>query len=274
MSYVRALSRAVAVVLALTSVSLTTGFTSRASAADDTYFTDISQWWSTFYPVVKDGYRDATFVYFSTDNDFVDGSWTVQDADGATVYTSSRFNYIGEEEVRWNGRDDSGNAVGPGNYVLTITVEEDPIGSHEGDQLTHAFSRSVTVKTDVVTRHERVRWVPGRGTDPYWDSATATGRCRAMKLYREALLDCWGKGHARASYAFWLPTRGEERGAGPVRNVKVWFGGEIRCCAPGTVTKRITHPRKHIYRGVVTVTNWRAYSIRSFNATYSYKKRL
>lgn len=35
----------------------------------------------------------------------------------------------------------------------------------------------------------------------------------------------------------------------------------------------ITHPRKHPSKGVVTVTNWRAYRIFSFEATYTYQKR-
>jgi hypothetical protein len=242
-----------------------------AQAADDEFFTDVSQYNTTFYPLVVDNYRDVTVVWFDTADDITTSSYAVTDAEGAVVKSNGFVKFRGENLVEWRGRNDIGGKVGPGVYTITITVEQDPIGT-DGENLTHTLSRTVHVVTDQVVRHKRVRWIPGAGYASHWDSREATGRCRTVKLYREALLDCWGRGHATLRYSMWIPTRGEEPGAGQVRDVKAFFVGQMGCCKPGTVTKRLWHPRRHIWNATVTVTNLRSYSVYSFNVTYSYTK--
>lgn len=242
-----------------------------ASSADPEFYSYVDHYAKTFYPVVRDGYRDETRMYFGYEGDVVSERWEIRNSDGRVVRSSQTYPY-GAGEVIWAGRNNDGEVVTPGTYRITVFTEQDPYGQPEDADLSHELSRQVVLTTDTVTITKRVRWVPGVSS-PYWDSARATGDCAAYKLHREARLDCHGRGRVSASYSFWLPTRGEERGAGPVRNVHWGFVGQIACCAPGTVRKTFSHPRPHIYRGVVTVTRWRAYRIFSFNASYQYDKR-
>jgi hypothetical protein len=246
-----------------------------AEAADAPIFQGVFQQFSTFYPTVKDDFRDTTQVHFGTDVALDSETWTVTDSAGAVVKSVD----VGpgpayyDNTVEWDGRTDTGAMAKPGTYRIDITVQRTAIGTMEGDNLIFTLSRYVTLASDVVTRHVHVTWVPGSTGSGYWDSKSTTGRCRAIKLPHSAYLDCWGRGSAKASYSFWLPTTGEEPGAGPVRNLHLYFTGVKHCCQPGKVIKKITHPHKHIWKGVVTVTDWRAYQIDSFNATYSYLKR-
>lgn len=240
-----------------------------SSAGDDSYFAGVEQWRPHFYPIVQDRYRDSTGVYFTVDGDEIwDATYDVVNAEGRTLRTAGRIDF-GEDygDFYWNGRDDDQEIVKAGTFTIVVSVE-----TFDGEF--HNFSREVLVDTDVFTRRKHIQYVPGGGYSPHWDRKSVKGNCRAVKLHREALLDCWGGGHARAVYGVYVPKRGEEKGAGRVTNVRAYFGGETRCCPPGTVTKVIARPRPRIWRGTVTVTNWRAYSVWSFNVKYRYKKRI
>lgn len=246
--------------------------TAPANGADDAFFQYPDQDDKTFYPLVHDHFRDFTTLYYVTSDEVMAERWTVTDALGEVIRDSGTYGYS-MGQVSWAGRNDAGDLMPPGTYTLSVTAEQSPVGTEEGQELSHTLTRSVTIATDSVTVKKRVRYVPGAPGTPYWDKARATGSCTASKSYQSALLDCRGYGRAWAKYSFYLPTRGEEPGAGMVRNVRVSFSGDTLCCAPGRVTRKITHPRRHIYVGVVKVTGWRAFRINAFRATYQYTKR-
>jgi hypothetical protein len=76
-------------------------------------------------------------------------------------------------------------------------------------------------------------------------------------------LDCWGGSYARARYRFSLPD--------DARNITRTIRGSTGCCAFTNSTVRRSWSGN---RATVTVTNWRAYTIKRVKITYDHRVRV
>jgi len=226
-----------------------------ASAADDTFFDYVWQQNATFYPLHHDGYKDRTEVHFST-TDYMDTvSWQVTDDYGDMARFGSVSDYDEKSfDWTWNGIAQDGGMVDPGDYHVRFTVTD-------YDGTSYVLSRDVTVATKTVTKQDSIR-VPGA----QFDWKRIKGNCSITKSSGQAWLDCWAGAYAQTSYSVHLPRKAFD--------IDAQLRGRVRCCEPGKVTRTVTHPKPNLFRGTVTVTNWRAFDVRDFYVTWKYKKTL
>lgn len=208
---------------------------------------------ATFYPLVRDGYRDTTTIRFrqSTRARMV---MRVFNSNRVNIATD-RYGYqgAGRHRVRWNGRNRQGNRVRPGVYTIALT------GTTRGGR-DRTVRRRVRVETDTVTRR---RTVSRNGADTL--RRQRRGSCHFVRWGPELQLDCWGGRYARATYQFRLPAS--------ARNITWDVYGTRGCCSDGRVRFRGWRVNNRAVRVSTTVTNWRSYEVREVAVTYSYRKR-
>jgi FlgD Ig-like domain len=149
--------------------------------------TDVRVGPSTFYPLVRDGFRDTTTVRFRTNKDsrnrvhIMKGSRTLKRVE---LGNQSR----GSHQWTWNGKDGAGRKVEPGFYKLQV------IASASGE--TKKVARTVKAHTRVLRKNFSKS---KRGTA--FRSRGKRGNCNFDGLDGEALLTCLF-GVAWTDYAF------------------------------------------------------------------------
>jgi flagellar hook assembly protein FlgD len=214
----------------------------------------------TFYPRVRDGFRDTTRIRYRL-SERAKVVATVVNRDGRIVrraklgYQAGHAGWAtGRHHWRWNGRNKAGAKVAVGRYFVEIT-------GRTVQGATRSVRRSVKVTTDVVTRRDSVIKA-GVSTS----STDKTNDCYVERYLRPELqLDCWGGAYAEATYLFKIP-----RNAFDVR----WgVSGYQGCCDEGTITKTATRVKPHLVRVHVKVTNWRQYTVRRVGVFYKHEVR-
>jgi hypothetical protein len=212
---------------------------------------------ATFYPYLRDGYRDAASIGFTSrlDSDVV---VRVTNSDGRTVWVRelaarSWADYYQRRHVRWSGRNNSGNLVRTGRYRIAVT--SDIAGTVR------------TARTSVVVARGTRIFTVTRTKDGWWDSVDATsGSCYTSNYDPGNHLDCWGGNYARADYRFRVPANAR---------IKSWtVRGEALCCTTGRLTKTGTRTSARSFRVRVKVTGWRGYVVRRVILTYSYRRAI
>jgi hypothetical protein len=213
---------------------------------------------ATFYPRVRDGYRDETVIAFGSR---LDSDVTVQilaGTDGSIVRTfalagDSWADYSDRRSVAWRGRNAAGNLVPTGRYTARITSTID------------GQSATARLPIWVASGHRTVRVTK---TKDGWDDSrdTTRGNCFAWEVFDGNDLDCWGGSYAQATYRFALPS-----GA---RNIDWGVRGYQECCDAGRIIKTGERTSARSYRIAVRVTSWRSYVVRSTWLTYTYRKAL
>jgi hypothetical protein len=220
----------------------------------------------TFYPTVRDGFRDTvTFTAHAANlvdefGDPVSQTWNINiyNADGHRV--ASTAGTVREwRDIRWTWNTKNqrtGNPVPTGRYKAVLDVVNDDNG--DGDTMTSAL----WAKTDTVNKR-----ITKSRTGVQTSSRWRRGDCQVTRdgwldgpssLY----LDCRG-GKTGANYGFVLP-RNATNVAWAMRGSH-GFGWDGRIIKTG---KRVTPTR---FRVGVTVTGWEAYSIKRANVTYTTK---
>ena len=110
-----------------------------------------------------------------------------------------------------------------------------------------------------VTRHQWRNYSSTRsGTET--SSRSRQGPCYLDGFYGELQLDCWGGRYAIAHYHFELP--------GDARSVDTGASGYLGCCSQGRVSKDWSRSGND-WTYTVTVTGWRAYTVRRVHMDYS-----
>ena len=191
----------------------------------------------------------------AADDTFFDYVWQ----QNATFYPLHHDGYRDRTEVHFSTTD----------YMDTVSwqVTDDygdmaRFGSvSDYDGTSYVLSRDVTVATKTVTKQDSIR-VPGA----QFDWKRIKGNCSITKSSGQAWLDCWAGAYAQTSYSVHLPRKAFD--------IDAQLRGRVRCCEPGKVTRTVTHPKPNLFRGTVTVTNWRAFDVRDFYVTWKYKKTL
>lgn len=210
---------------------------------------------TTFYPLVRDGYRDR--VRFSiTLNQHADVTTIVRNSAGRTVRIFSRGLHRGRRSVEWNGLTTTGAKVPAGRYKITVEAQN---GAGES----RSISRTVTAATAVVTKTATKR----RGAAQA--SPSTRGSCYITWEDGSAELDCWGGRYARMSFGFAIPASAWD--------LHWSVSGERssldRCCN-GTIRKTGTRPSRSRYVVTTTVSGWRAFRVHSATLRYKYRARI
>lgn len=193
--------------------ALTTGATflsSPANAATETtpVITDFSARPATFYPTVRDGYRDGVEFNGMAESVFTDGYVDYVDQDWSIVIRNSRGVKVAEKSGHnpdagdifwmWSGkRQSTGVPVPVGTYTAVLTVTNTETG--ETDTATRTLYARSGVVNKRVTQTRAPRDTTTRSArgcaihNGSWDSA------------RDLHLDCVGGKYAEATWRFKIP---------------------------------------------------------------------
>ncbi len=237
-----------------------------SAGTDDPFFSQTSISNRTFYPLVRDGFKDYVHLYWASDEYPWDvtsygADYAVTDSDGDVVYTDE----VGTERtyLQWRGIDEGGATVPVGTYTITLDVYD-----VYGDP--HVITESTTVTTKRVRRTGQV----------YADSTTpgmyafdwAGDSCDVEYPYDSdgMILDCWGGKFIEATFTLKIP----ERHRRTARITDFWKSGRVMCCRPGDVDVRLWKVNKRTIKASFRVTGWRAYKINYVILDYRYYERI
>ena len=207
----------------------------------------------TFYPLVRDGFRDTvTFRWWQEHRGTA--SISVVNADGRTVRTAAPSGSRGRNTWAWNGRRDNGDFAAEGHYRIRVTVN------------TNMVSAGVTLATALETRTYRVRREGNQAT-----SLTTRGNCYARRdrYDQVATLDCWGGRLARAGYRFTIPAA-----AFDVRGLVDLNRNSLDICCDGRITKGWGRTSQRTVVLWAQVTGWRTTDVNFVRVTWKKKVRI
>lgn len=212
---------------------------------------------SSFYPTVRDGYRDEATVRFRLNREARVYARVVR-PNGSVVRTVNLGTTKGRSWA-WNGRKGNGAMAAKGSYSIKISAatSEAPAGS--------------------ISRKRQVGLKKGYRTER--DSAERTGYDTSSTKHSSSCyvdrwsydqtteLDCWGGSYAKATYGFKVPSSAY----GISFHVSGTNGG---CCSGGSVKKTGDRASSTSYRVTVKVNDWRSYFVENVRIAYSYKVKI
>lgn len=206
-----------------------------------------------FYPLVRDGYRDAVAFRWRQNHD-ARASIKVVNSDGRTVRTATPRAWSGRNAWTWNGKNNNGNLVAQGRYRIKVTVNSNVV------------SAPVSVKSEVVTRQFRMRKEGNQAA-----SFATRGNCYATRdsYYQIASLDCWGGQYAKANYRIAIPSDAFDL-SGTVDLLRT----DADICCQGRITKGWSRTSNTRVAFWAKVTNWRATEVNYVRVTYKRKVRI
>lgn len=211
---------------------------------------------STFYPTVRDGYRDSVRLTWSASLPAT-SVVTVRDSANRVVWrTSVSRSAAGTSSAVWNGRSSSGAKVPVGTYKLAVTGTGDN-GSKD------VLNGSVKVASDTVT-DTRTLTRSGTGTS----KRLRSGDCYFRSYYAELSIDCVGfsgRATAQARYSFSLPSS--------ATHLRWRVNGSLRCCAEGVFERGLVRTSRTAAYVFVRLSGLRAYDVRGVRLTYDYQRR-
>jgi hypothetical protein len=207
----------------------------------------------TFYPLVRDGYRDTVLFRWRQDRG-ARASISVVNADGRTLRTATPYRFRGLNGWTWNGKKDNGDLVAEGRYRIRVTVDSNMV------------SAGVTVATGFVTKSYRLRKEGNRVS-----SFSTRGNCYGQRdsYDQVATIDCWGGHHAKANYRFAIPA-----GAFDVRGTVDLNRNSLDICCQGKITKGWSRPSKRTVALWAQVTGWRTTDVNFVRVTYKKRTRI
>jgi hypothetical protein len=216
----------------------------------------------TFFPRIRDGYRDSVaFTLRSYQDTRI--SMSVNDRSGRTVVRKKTvrqpwegWDGLDTDSFSWNGRNSAGSVVPVGQYKVTFTSE--------------GVGYKTVSSATWVTVASGFQNVTRTLTKDGWLGSTdrTRGNCWATEGYypHGNDLDCWGGAYAQATYTFRVPARAR---------ITRWFAhGERRCCSNGRVIKTGKRTSRTVFRVRVKVTNWAAYTVTRAGITYRARVRV
>jgi hypothetical protein len=212
----------------------------------------------TFYPLVREGFRDNTWFRFTLNQEAI-VTLRIRNRSGRVVRTAN-LGRVSTGSWRWNGQSNSGAKVRPGRYRIDLLART-------AVQSKRSSAVTVTVKTALVTRYGRKRYPGGGGP------GTIQGSPGNLCLYSfdfwwagDLFLDCWGLGWIRSNYIFTIPAS--------TFRTSFSVAGRQFCCSQGVFAKTGERTARTRYRVRVTVGGWRSYAIRHVTLNWAYKKRI
>jgi FlgD Ig-like domain len=210
----------------------------------------------SFYPRVRDGYRDSTTIRWRLNQPARIGA-RVKNSRGATVRYLNLGDSTGGGSWTWQGRRNNGGLAAPGAYTVELTATDTSTGT------VRRAAKRVHVRTAVRT-HRASHYRTGYQLT----SSSRSSRCYVNRdSYDDATsLDCWGGRYAQAWYRFAVP-----RNAFHITRAVV---GREGCCDGGSITRQGQRTGRATYRVGLRVTDWRAFSIQRVRITFSWRTRV
>ena len=193
---------------------------------------------ATFYPTVRDGFRDTTRLGFDVYGSASTAHLTILNAAGRRVrgWTWTRVGRGGHRSVSWGGRNANGKLLPVGRYTVRMKASNQA-GTSTLDRTVRIDRRRVTL-----TR-EPARW--GVQTS----SRSRRGNCHVYPVgYGALALDCWGGRYAQAEHRYRVPA-GVHRVRYTVYYIK-------QCCSPGRMRVSAGFHARHLTVRV-RATRWR-----------------
>lgn len=208
---------------------------------------------TTFYPRVRDGYRDSTTIHYDTNALYhTKIAAKITNRAGTTVRSTS---WIGDNDYgywTWRGRKNDGTLAPTGDYKITLT------GTDNGKSV--STSKWVTVATG-----HRYSTVTKKVSGASGARAASSG-CQISRYDGVMELDCLGSGYARATYGFTIPSNATNLSW---KAPGVYADDDL--CCDGKMTKAGKRTTSTHYRITVQVTGYRAYDVHSAQVTYTYR---
>ena len=206
----------------------------------------------TFYPLVRDGYRDSTAIRWHQN---IGANISVEIKSLATGRTVRRESLgsrgAGYHTWSWNGRKGTGALVNTGRYRVIVSGRADGHGDRA--------DTTVTAATGWVTKSHTLR---RSGTNTSSRSASSSCYIRGDSGVLE--LDCWGGSYAKATYGFSVPSN-----AFNVRRSINKQLSTLDICCDGIISATWSG-------NVATVkaTGWRAVDVYGVSVRYSTRRRI
>lgn len=213
---------------------------------------------ATFYPLVKDGYRDVAKVAFSTDEE-ADVEVRVVNGSGTTVRRAQLGELApGSHTWTWDGRRDDTTRVPAGGYRVRVRT-------------VNADDRTLTSSAAPVTVATGWRWRElSKTKDGLSANAAVTRGCYAHWGYWNStglFLDCWGGREATGTWRFNVPAS--------ARNIEMTVVGRRYCCdGSGRFWSSWSRPSSTVIVGRVNVSGWRSYDVHAVAIWYDVKVRI
>lgn len=206
-----------------------------------------------FYPLVRDGYRDAAVLHFQLSRT---ARAVIQVRRHGRLVARAQLGWLRGGEIvtwRWRGRNRHGRLVRPGRYTITV-------GARAGRRAAR-WSTRVRVRTAVLRHRVTKVDLGGRPT-----STGSRRHCRIRHGARGSLtLSCHGGRYAAAGYRFTVPRR--------ARRLRWRVNGVTGCCRPGR-TLQTTHRHRNRFWVYVYATGWRSYHVVSVSVRYTLRRRI
>ena len=208
----------------------------------------------TFYPIIRDGYRDAATFSFRASGDPASHSLSIVNSDGNTVLIKDFGEKRGSAEWRWswNGRTEAGALVDRGRFQLVVRSL-----NAGGEGLAKAWVRATT------GRLRRTGSDSARG-----GSATLSAGlgCVAQHDNGWAQLICVNGTYARAVFRLETPANATiDRG---------YIDFVQACCRRGRFDVIVSKDGPGRFIGTVEVGGRRAISIQRFIIKYTWYKKV
>lgn len=222
-------------------------------AAPRTTVSDASVGSDSFYPLVRDGFKDSVVFHWRQDHR-ARATIRVVNSDAKTVRKVTPRASRGRNSWTWNGKNNSANPVPKGRYRITVTANANKV------------SAPVSVRTEIVTRGFSSRREGNEGA-----SFSTRGNCYARRdsYYQIANLDCWGGSYAKASYRFVIPAN-----AFDVDGTVNLRKSDADICCRGRITRGWSRTSKRTVGLWARVTKWRATEVNFVRVTYKRKVRI
>ena len=221
-------------------------------AARDVELTEFRFSRTSFYPLVRDDYRDEV-AFTLTVNRPTGSTLTFTDMKGHVVYRDSvRLPYAETYKGTWDGRTKSGKPVLPGKYRATLTVTADGV--------TASRSKTVSVLTRRATRRLTLTKSGTKGSE------SSRGTCGYDYDFTKnsTTLNCQGGAYAASTYSFKIPSN--------ATNIR-WNADTSHTAddfsSRGVITKRGERVSATRYEVRVQVTGYRATIVNGVTVSYT-----
>lgn len=215
----------------------------------------------TFFPVVRDGWRDEARFRWRVDDFFAEWRAVVRVVDRAGTVVEQRRLRRNPVRFTWDGTAD-GDPVAPGDYTAEVALD-----MQTPDPLTRRWVRQdlafpVRVATKTVERLETTVIRPARHDAVAFD---LHGRCFYRREVPGSLMvNCHPVGRLTATVTVPVP-----EGA---TVASYSHSGRRLCCAPGNVRETWTQPDDTL-RLAIRVTGDRRYRLWALRVTFAFQDR-
>lgn len=214
----------------------------------------------TFYPVVRDGWRDKARFAWRVDGFYREWAAVVRVTDEQGLVVERRRLRDNPVEFTWDGRA-GGEPVAAGEYAVDVGLRLETPDPLTRRQVRQVLTFPVRAATKSVERTETTVIRPARHPGV---AVSVRGNCFSRpELTGSLLLNCHPVGQMRAVITIPVPD------GATVASYS--HKGQILCCAPGNVQEVWSQPDPDTLTLAIRVTGDRRYRLWSVLVTYSFR---